>query len=161
MRSFPSPFSTSRAAKTGVERDTYPTATNSRGEITGIYADANSNPHGFVRTADGTITKFDVGTDVGTIPYSINESGTITGAYFGSNSGPNSLFHGFVRSAHGIITTFDVPGSAEYVFGDGTIPLSINSIREVTGWYSDGNGAYHGFLRIPRTESLPAKTRIH
>ena len=88
----PSPFSTSRAAKTGVERDTYPTATNSRGEITGIYTDANSNPHGFVRTADGTITTFDMSTDVGTIPHSINESGTITGAYFGSNSGPNLCF---------------------------------------------------------------------
>ena len=70
---------------------------------TGVYT------RGFVRYADGTISPFDAGPNLGTIPLSINLLGEITGAY--SNEG-------FVRAPDGTITTFDA--------GVVTVPVSIN-----------------------------------
>src|SRR5262249_24243137 len=79
---------------------------NPAGVITGDYLDASSLNHGFVRTAEGTITAFDVpGAVNGTFPSGINPGGTITGNYT-DESGVN---HGFVREKNGSVTTFDVP----------------------------------------------------
>jgi len=43
-------------------------------------------------------------------------------------------------SANPVITTFDVPGSAS------TYPMAIAGSR-IAGWYADGGGSYHGFVR--------------
>jgi hypothetical protein len=72
--------------------------------VTGTYLDGGGSAHGFVRTPDGTVTKFDAAkgaTD--TVPQAINIDGTIAGYY------TTDTPHGFVRTADGTVTTFDVP----------------------------------------------------
>jgi hypothetical protein len=44
------------------------------------------------------------------------------------------------------ITTFDAPGAGTGP-GQGTFAIAINPSQEIEGYYIDGNGAYHGFLR--------------
>ena len=77
-----------------------------------MYIDSNGAYHGYVRTAAGAITTFDIsgagsGAGQGTAPASINTAGTIAGSYFDSSKIP----HGFVRSASGVVTAFDVAGA--------------------------------------------------
>ena len=57
------------------------------------------------------------------------------------------MFHGFLRSARGAYVTFDVRGAGSGPW-QGTLPLNINAEGKITGWYLDGNGTCHGFLRI-------------
>jgi hypothetical protein len=85
--------------------DTIPQDINSEGAIVGLYNDApDSDPtrghHGFVRSADGRFTYFDVPVKDpknlhGTVPYFINED-TITGFYIDGTDG-NYVWHGFER----------------------------------------------------------------
>ena len=106
-------------AGTGSMQATIALAIDAAGDVTGTYLDSNRVAHGYVRTANGTISTFDApgaGTgpptgglstkNQGTIPTGINSSGVITGTYVDSNL----AYHGFVRSATGTISTFDVPG---------------------------------------------------
>jgi hypothetical protein len=48
----------------------------------------------------------------------------------------------------GTLTTFDAPGAGTGS-GQGTFANDINPAGAITGYYLDGNGAYHGFLRAP------------
>ncbi|MGA7625862.1 MAG: hypothetical protein WCA91_20025 [Candidatus Acidiferrales bacterium] len=66
--------------------------------VAGCDIDTNSVAHGFLRTADGTITPFDApeagtGSGQGTYAQSINDFGVITGFYVDSNG----TLHGFLR----------------------------------------------------------------
>jgi hypothetical protein len=54
--------------------------------------------------------------------------------------------HGFLRLKSGAITTFDVAGAGE-ASGQGTIPTCNNPSNAIVGFYVDGNGGVHGFLR--------------
>ncbi len=47
----------------------------------------------------------------------------------------------------------DAPGAATGE-GDGTIPVAMNKAGEITGWYRDANGNYHGFLRTRKGEYI-------
>jgi len=121
---------------------------NNFGAITGYYLDANNVFHGFVRSPDGTFTKFDApGADLtpndfnGTIPEAINDLGVITGFYVDVNN----LSHGFLRSPDGVITKFDVPDSAPGT----TTPIAINLEGAVVGYSSNPNGVTRAFLRNP------------
>jgi hypothetical protein len=97
---------------------------------------------------------FDVPAAVnGTQPASINDLGEITGVYFDSNGNG----HGFLRKARGEIVTFDAPNVGYgtqaglfLVYGLGTIPTGINNEGDIVGYYTDSNGAYHGFVRSAR-----------
>jgi len=119
------------------------------GAIAGIYSDANSVNHGFLRSPDGTLTTFDApgaGTDSyeGTgcfsdCPVSLNDWGAITGVYIDANF----VYHGYLRSPEGKIVTVDPLGSV------GTLPFSINDWGAITGYYIDTNNVYHGFMGIP------------
>ena len=81
-----------------------------------------------------------------TFPTSINSAGVITGnALFGSNNPFVSISRGFVRASDGTFTTFDAPN----VGSGGTLPASINSAGEITGYFYDTNNMTHGFLRNP------------
>ena len=100
------------SAGTGVLQGTIPININSAGDVTGVYLGASNFPlaHGFVRTANGTLTEFDApgaGTDTteGTFPSSINTAGAVAGTYIDANE----AYHGFVRAANGTITTFSAP----------------------------------------------------
>ena len=125
------------------------TGLNQFGAIAGIFSDANSVNHGFVRRPDGKITTFDV-PGAGTASYqgtgcfsdcpvSINDWGAITGIYIDANF----TYHGYLRNREGKIVTVDPVGS---IF---TFPGGINDLGSITGYYIDGNGVYHGFLTIP------------
>ena len=85
----------------------------------------------------------------GTSPESINFFGSITGYVIDEKH----VVHGWVREDDGKITTFDAPG-ADLTPGayNGTIPFSNNAEGAITGYYTDANGAAHGFVRC-RDES--------
>ena len=56
-------FEAPGAGKDGYSgQGTFPQGINDLGEVSGFYADVNSIYHGFVRTASGSITTFDVPT---------------------------------------------------------------------------------------------------
>jgi len=112
--------------------DTFPTAINDAGYVTGLVDLHGVGQKGFVRAPDGTITLFDG------YPHSINAAGTITGEY-GVFDG---VYQGFVRAADGTITLFNVD-SATY-----TRPVSINDRGIITGAFG-GNNNYQGFIRFP------------
>ena len=122
---------------------TYPLSINPEGTVTGTYSDANYLNHGFVRTADGTITSFDApGAAQGTVGEQINAAGTIVG-YF---TDANSVNHGFIRSLDGTLSVFDIPaaGAGSY---EGTTPSAINAGGMITGYYVDASFSLHGFVR--------------
>ena len=131
---------------------TYPQGINNLGEVSGFYVDVNSVFHGFVRSAGGHITTFDVPTTCttpappadcgfeGTYTAGINLLGTIVGTYYGEDGNP----HGFWRDANGSITTFDVP-LAGYL----TQPVSLNDWGQITGIAYDANFVVHGLYVIP------------
>lgn len=63
----------------------------------GYYTDTNYANHGFIRSARGKFTEFDVrgagkGDDQGTVPEFINSAGAITGYY----TDTDYVYHGFV-----------------------------------------------------------------
>jgi hypothetical protein len=136
---------------TGAYQGTVPTGINLFDTITGNVTDNGNGTHGFVRTPDGHFTKnFDapganpvVG---GTFPAGINDLGVVAGY----DTDTNSVNHGFVRTPDGQITTFDdSQAPAGTGAGQGTNPVGINDIGEIAGYYVDGNGASHGFVRAP------------
>jgi hypothetical protein len=136
---------------TGAYQGTVPTGINLFDTITGNVTDNGNGTHGFVRTPDGHFTKnFDApGADpvVGcTCPDGINDLGVIAGYDIDTNS----VYHGFLRTPDGQITTFDdSQAPAGTGAGQGTNPVGINDIGEIAGYYVDGNGASHGFVRAP------------
>ncbi len=142
----------------GSKIETIPIGFDTAGDIAGLYHDASNRVHGFVRAAStGTITILDApgedtGNMEGTFPVCINGSGEIAGDYsttIATASGTNSFSHGFVRSATGAIAKFDavtLPTSYGST-NPGTFVVSINASGEVSGFYIDGIGAEHGFLR--------------
>ena len=135
---------------TGKDQGTFPFSIDSAGNIAGTYTAGCSgcfafdgSYHGFVRSAAGTITTFDVPGAAcgGTVPISIN-SGVIAGMYWDANC----VYHGFVRAANGTITTFSAPGAGTSN-SLGTAAIAVNSAGVVTGTYSDASNGFHGFVR--------------
>ncbi|HEY6488760.1 MAG: hypothetical protein WCC26_06040 [Terracidiphilus sp.] len=122
---------------------------NQFGAVAGIYSDANSVNHGFLRSPNGKFTTFDApGAGTGSFqgtgcfsdcPVSLNDWGAITGVY----TDANFVAHGYLRNPQGKIETVDPPSSA------GTFPFSINDWGVIAGYFIDTNNVFHGFLRIP------------
>jgi hypothetical protein len=122
---------------------------NQLGAIAGIYNDANSVNHGFLRSPDGKFTTFDApgagtGSYQGTgcpsdCPVSLNDWGAITGIYIDANF----VYHGYLRNPEGKFATVDPQGS---IF---TLPSGINDSGAIKGYYVDSNYVYHGFVRKP------------
>jgi hypothetical protein len=83
---------------------TAPSAINLLGTVVGFYNDGFSVYHGFLRTANGTITTFDApgagtGGRQGTVPIGITLYGVVVGVYIGPNDGNffgTALGHGFL-----------------------------------------------------------------
>jgi hypothetical protein len=93
--------------------------------------------HAFVRSADGTVTVFEMASDKITVA-GINDVGTITGS-LSVNDTPNE---GFVRTSDGTITTFAPPNGSLTI-----VVLAINNFGTIAGRFMDSAGATHGFLR--------------
>ena len=129
-------------------RDTQSVGINPAGTIAGIYFDASSVSHGFVRAPNGAITTFDApgagtrpGQGTGGLGGAINPAGTIAGNYIDANF----ECHGFVRATNGAITTFDAPDAGTGLF-QGTIPFGSNPAGAIVGYYIDASNVFHGFL---------------
>jgi uncharacterized membrane protein len=93
----------------------------------------------YIRTPDGTFSIFNI-TDTSNplIPaVAINVTNLVTGSHYSESS-----LHGYVGRPNSQVF-FDPPGSVW------TQPTSINSVGAVTGWYRDGAGVSHGFVRGP------------
>jgi hypothetical protein len=132
---------------------TIPIGLNSQGTVTGWYFDASHVGHGFLRSADGTITTFDApgaGTNPntfgGTFPAGINLQGSVAGYL----NDANGVSHGFVRTSDGKFTIFDAPG-ADLNPADqaGTLFSGINNLGATSGFYLDSARLSHGFLLKP------------
>jgi hypothetical protein len=134
-------------AGTGSFQGTNPNSISWVGAITGYYTDAGFAFHGFVRAKDGTITVFDPPGSTFTNSGAINPLGTIAG-YYCDDVG---ACHGFLRAKDGTITAFDPPGSAWSIFApfdnNNQLPIAINPLGAIAGYYLDANFAAHGFLR--------------
>jgi probable HAF family extracellular repeat protein len=134
---------------------TFPQGINDLGEVSGQYADANSVFHGFVRSASGSITTFDVPTTCttsappadcafeGTWVGGINLVGTIVGTSWDEDGLP----HGFRRAANGSMTMIEVP-RAGYL----TDPTTVNDFGQITGVAYDANFVDHGLYAIPGSQ---------
>ena len=138
------------AAGTTLNQGTFPVGIDTAGDVAGMYFDTKNAFHGFVRSAAGTITEFDVSgapTSIGhrgTVPMSMNAGGDIIGFYVDASD----VRHGFVRAAaSGSITgPIDVPGAGASAL-QGTVPLSIDTAGDITGFYIDAGGTFRGFVR--------------
>ena len=120
---------------------------NPAGAITGSYYDQNGAVHGYVRTPDGTIAKFDapgagMGSGQGTYVWAINPAGTTAG----TSQDNNGVYHGLLRTADGKITIFDIKGAGTGA-GQGTQAEGINPAGVITGYYTDANNVSHGYVR--------------
>lgn len=141
-------------AGTGFNQGCMMASINSIGATTGDYADSSYGYHGWVRSAAGVITEFDVvpgtiascdnGFCRGTYPESIDQSGTVVGYYVDQYY----VAHGFVRATDGVITTFDVTGAGTEAV-QGTFGLANNDQQQITGYYVDSSNLAHGFVGTP------------
>jgi hypothetical protein len=147
-------FQDPNAGTTPYDEGTWALGINPAGVIVGCYFDSSDVTHGFLLAPDlTTFTEIDVtaagtGPNQGTYAEGINPAGTIVGAYIDTNT----VYHGFVRDPHGAITPFDAPGacsSGASCSWYGTYPQSISPAGEITGYYLDAGGVYHGFVRDP------------
>ncbi len=126
-------------AGNGVRQGTEVYAVNASGDITGVYMDNVSIPHGFLRLHDGSFVTYNSSSYV--LPRNaLNSSASTTGEFYDYES------RGFVASADGSVTSFDAPGSDLHF---GTKGEAINDDGFVAGEVGDANGIYHGFLRQP------------
>ena len=131
---------------------TYAYGINDKGEIGGNFQDANNVLHGFLRTADGTVTAFDApgagtGGGQGTQGFAINSEGAIVGKTIDASY----VQHGMLRTRDGAIIVFDAPGAGAGVT-QGTFATNINSEGVIAGSYVDAKNVSHGFLRTPNSE---------
>jgi hypothetical protein len=134
------------------------------GDVAGTYTDASCVQHGFIRSAAGTYTKFDVtGADTspcttgggsgekicGTFLVLSDAAGDLTGSYIDTNG----TIHGFLRSVEtATFTTFDDPNAYGTGSLNGTLGISISSQTsgiEIVGTYLDANSELHGFVYVP------------
>ncbi len=133
---------------------------NNNGQVVGFYVGTDGQFHGFmanvknlkggsitgVAIADPTIPNV-AGEPGATFVFSqilgINDKGIAVGYYGDSTTSQ----HGFIYNTHtGVYTFLDDPNEA---FDNGvevTQITGINNSGEITGFYSDANGVFHGFV---------------
>jgi hypothetical protein len=122
---------------------TQPLSINTKGAVTGFYADINGYGHSFIRAANGTMSTIDPPGVTESSAFCINAKGAVAGWEV-----VGTVYHGFVRSADGTFTQFDPTGSTA------TYPLGINTRGAVTGYYLDANSVPHGFMWSPNGKSV-------
>jgi uncharacterized membrane protein len=133
---------------------------NNKGQIVGFYLGNDGQVHGFMASENGakvgSITGVAIpdpkipvvpGEPGATFVFSqilgINDKGIAVGYYGDSTTSQ----HGFIYNTHtGVYTFLDDPSEA---FDNGvevTQITGINNSGEITGFYSDANGVFHGFV---------------
>ena len=121
----------------GTANSTDPFSINLAGAIAGTCAG-----HGFVRSAQGVFTTFDVPGSTQTYGFRINAAGVVAGTW----SDANNVDHGFLRHADGTFSVFNLPGRTPG-WGFGLVPFGLNAAGAVAGTWVDTNQVSHGFLR--------------
>ena len=120
---------------------TTPSSINDSLTVTGTYSTLAGFTGGFVRTAFGQITTFDVGQVYTGQPH-INAAGEIAGIY----QDVSGMSRGFIRSVDGSITKFNPGGDA-----GSTVVTDINDGGTVVGIYLPTNTdpPSNAYLRTP------------
>ena len=120
-------------------------AVNNFDQTVGVYQDANSVFHGFLRDAKGNLTyPIDVpgasmAPNLGTATLGINDLGVLSGHFWDAAN----VEHGFVRTRRGHFLQIDVPAAAQTAGG------GINDWGVVVGHWQDRNGNQIGYIAIP------------
>lgn len=130
---------------------TFAQSINDRGVIAGYYDDATGLAHGFVRSAEGTFTTFDVpGAVNGTIPVYLNDAAAIVGY----SLDVNLLFHAFLRHPDGTFSVFVGPDSCTSGIPGGCFGSEatfVSLFGASVGNFEDNSGNFvaHGLIRDP------------
>ena len=95
------------------------------------------NRGGFLRSADGSYTFFNLKHSVSVVVIGINDIGSVVG-WYGDASGAE---HGFVRKTDGSVETFDAG------YGNQFRTSGINRPGDVCGRFEDDHEDFHGFVR--------------
>ena len=136
---------------------TSPSSINDSLTVTGTYSTQAGFTGGFVRTAFGQITTFDVG-QAYTGQLHINAAGEIAGIY----QDVSGMSRGFIRSVDGTITKFNPGGDA-----GSTVVTDINKGGTVVGIYlpTDTDPPSYAYLRAPdgtiTTFTIPGGTSVY
>jgi hypothetical protein len=117
---------------------------NDLGEVTGYYLDARGSQHGFLRSATGKFTSFDVPGAAGfSNPVAINLEGAVVGYYLDANS----QFHAFLRKSNGAFVSFDGPGGCDSGTSAGcfgSAAFNVNIFGTAAAGYEDNSGNFVG-----------------
>jgi hypothetical protein len=101
---------------------------------TGSYYDTGGTQQGFVRTRNGTFTKFDPSNgnfgQQQIYPTAINPAGAVTGYY----ETADYTFHGFLRAPDGTFTQIDP--TPPVLYSTYTTAVAINPAGAITGSYT-------------------------
>ena len=127
---------------------------NARGDVVGLYRDANNRVHGFL-LRDGAFTTIDVPFQgvVNTEARGISPDGDIVGTYRLAGERPVDI-HGFLLTKHGEFIRADFPGHKN------TIPQRISPDGTIYGCYHDDDtmGSMKGMAMGRRGTSNTAVT---
>ena len=138
-------------ANCGLPDQTYSTAVNDRGDITGSCGDWSiKRVRAFVRAGEsGIITTFDAAPQNGSETYAaaINNRGDITGYWslipdaYRDMLCTQQCISGFFRDHQGAIEVFDAPGAAV------TYPYLLNDRGDIVGRFVTDQQESHYFIR--------------
>jgi hypothetical protein len=142
---------------------------NNNGLVVGFYVGTDGNQHGFMANAGSASNGMLTGTPIAdpTIPpvagepgatfvfsqiLGINDQGIAVGYYGDSTTSQ----HGFLyNTSTGKYTFLDDPNAAFHNGVEVTQITGITNPGEITGFYSDANGVFHGFVAtVPEPGSM-------
>jgi hypothetical protein len=99
-------------------------AINGAGSVVGTYEGTDSYSHGFVRSAAGQFTSFELSGGTVAVATAINAAGQVAG--YANNA--DGVFSAFAGNTHGVFATFGVLGA------EGTQALAINDDGLIAGY---------------------------
>ena len=138
---------------------------------------ANGGSQAFLRTADGNATTFGINGSSATEANGMNDNDWIVGDYvdpstskqmafvqrpngktetFAAPDGSNSITATAINNSYTVIGTYGSKGYFRDVNGNMTtfritstslVPVAVNNAGAIAGYYTDPNGAIHGFVR--------------
>jgi hypothetical protein len=123
--------------------ETYVSAINKGGDISGNFVGGDGKADGYVRRSDGSFLFFE---QAQSFPNAINQSGETAGYTLDSNS------DAFVGGADGTVTAFSPKGTTSQF---GAVAEAIDAKGNAAGYFTDADFVVHGFLRNRRGHIVP------
>jgi hypothetical protein len=118
------------------------TAANAFDQVVGMFGDATGDRHQFRGSAYGTLTPFDLPDAVPDFDFVVSAAINLEGDIAGYRVDESDVTHGFLMLRDGTFDVFEIPGGALTV-------VALGAGRSVIGYYQDGAGQSHGFIRTP------------